>query len=55
MADTSVKQQIVDILKESTNVLVTVNSSPTVDELSAAIGTTLLINKMNKRYKARQG
>lgn len=52
MADTSVKQQIVDILKESTNVLVTVNANPSVDELSAALATTLLINKMNKHATA---
>lgn len=52
MADTSVKQQIVDILKESSNVLVTVNANPSVDELSAALATTLLINKMNKHATA---
>ena len=49
MADTSVKQQIVDKIKDSNNVLVTVNSNPSVDELSAALGITLLINKLNKQ------
>ncbi len=48
MTDTSVKQQIVDKLKDSSNILVTVNTNPTVDELSAALGITLLINKLNK-------
>jgi len=52
MADTPVKQQIVDVLKDSTNVLVTVNANPSVDELSAALGITLLINKMNKHATA---
>ena len=44
--------QIVDKLKECDNVLVTVNSSPSVDELSAALGITLLINKINKHATA---
>lgn len=52
MAEPSVKQQIVDLLRDSTNVLVTVNTDPSVDELSAALGITLLINKMNKHATA---
>jgi nanoRNase/pAp phosphatase (c-di-AMP/oligoRNAs hydrolase) len=52
MADTSVKQQIVDKLKDSSNILVTVNSDPSVDELSAALGITLLLNKLNKHATA---
>ena len=52
MADASVKQQIVDKLKDSSNILVTVNSNPSVDELSAALGLTLLINKLNKHATA---
>lgn len=52
MADTSVKQQIIDKLKDSNNVLVTVSSSPSVDELSAALGITLLLNKLNKHATA---
>ena len=46
MAD--VLKQIVEKVKESNNILVTVNSNPSVDELSAALGITLLINKLNK-------
>ena len=52
MADASVKQQIVDKLKDSNNILVTVNANPSVDELSAALGLTLLINKLNKHATA---
>jgi hypothetical protein len=52
MADTSVKQQIVDKIKDSNNVLVTVSSNPTVDELSAALAITLLINKLDKHATA---
>jgi hypothetical protein len=52
MADTSVKQQIVDRLKDSSTILVTVNSNPSVDELSAALGITLLLNKLNKHATA---
>lgn len=46
------KQQIIDQLKDVENVLVTVNRNPTVDELSAALGLTLLINKLNKHATA---
>ncbi len=52
MADISVKQQIIDKLKDSNNVLVTVSSNPSVDELSAALGITLLLNKLNKHATA---
>ncbi|MGB2687285.1 MAG: hypothetical protein WBC12_04570 [Candidatus Saccharimonas aalborgensis] len=52
MADTGIKQQIVDKIKDSSNILVTVNSNPSVDELSAALGITLLINKLNKHATA---
>ncbi len=52
MSDQSAKQQIVDKLRDVDTVLVTVNSSPTVDELSAALGFTLLINKLNKHATA---
>lgn len=52
MSDQSVKQQISDKLKDVENVLVTVSSSPSVDELSAALGFTLLLNKLNKHATA---
>jgi nanoRNase/pAp phosphatase (c-di-AMP/oligoRNAs hydrolase) len=46
------RTQIVDRLKQSTNVLITVNSNPTVDQLAACIGVTLLLNKMGKHATA---
>lgn len=41
-------QQVIKELKEANNVLVTVKSSPSVDELSAAVGLTLALNKADK-------
>lgn len=52
MSDVGAKQQIVDKIKNSTNILVTVSSDPSVDELSAALGLTLLLNKMKKHATA---
>lgn len=52
MADSSVKKQIVEKVKDSNNILVTVNTSPTLDELSAALGITLLLNKLDKHATA---
>lgn len=52
MADTNVLKQIADKLKDSSNVLVTVNTNPSVDELSAALAITLFLNKLNKHATA---
>lgn len=52
MNDGNAKQQIVEKIKNSTNILVTVSSDPSVDELSAALGLTSLLNKMNKHATA---
>lgn len=52
MNDTGAKQQIVDKIKDSSNILVTVSTNPSVDELSAALGLTLVLNKMNKHGTA---
>jgi len=41
-------QEIVSTLNNANNVLVTVKNSPSVDELSAAIGLTLALNKADK-------
>lgn len=46
------KQELVKKLRESNNILVTVSSNPSVDQLSAAIGLTLLLNKMKKHATA---
>jgi hypothetical protein len=52
MNDTGAKQQIVDKIKDSSNILVTVSKNPSVDELSAALGLTILLNKMKKHATA---
>ncbi len=52
MADTSIQKQIIEKIKDSNNVLVTVSSGPTVDQLSAALGITLLLNKIGKHTTA---
>ena len=46
------KQLAVERIKEATNILVTVSKNPTVDQLSACIGFTLLLNKLGKHATA---
>lgn len=46
------RQQIVDAIKSTDNILVTVSSNPTVDELSAALGLTIILNNLDKRASA---
>lgn len=46
------KQQLIARLKEANNVLVTVSKNPTVDQLSAALGITLALNKLKKHATA---
>ncbi len=48
----SPKNQITDRLKQANNVLVTVSANPSVDQLAAAIGLTLLLNKLGKHATA---
>lgn len=48
----SAKQQIIQQVKDVTNILVTVNNNPSVDELSAALGLTLFLNKLGKHATA---
>jgi hypothetical protein len=52
MNDGNAKQQIVEKIKNSSNILVTVSTDPSVDELSAALGLTVLLNNMNKHATA---
>ena len=52
MSDSSTRQQVVEKLKQFTNILVTVSKDPTVDSLSAAIGLTELLNKIDKHTTA---
>lgn len=46
------RQQIVDSIKNSSNILVTVSTNPSVDELSAALGLTIVLNNLDKRATA---
>ena len=48
----SSRQQIVEKIKNSTNILVTVSNSPSVDELSAALGLTSMLNGLKKHATA---
>lgn len=52
MNDANARQQIVDSIKTNNNVLVTVSTNPSVDELSAALGLTILIDNLGKRGTA---
>jgi hypothetical protein len=51
-AEPSAKQQIVEKIKSSTNILVTVGTNPSVDALSAALSLTLMLNRLNKHATA---
>lgn len=48
----SIKQQAVEHLKNANNVLVTVSTNPSVDQLAACIGLTLMMNKLDKHATA---
>lgn len=52
MDDIKAKQQIVEKITASTNILVTVSNDPSVDALSAALGLTLLLDKLDKHVTA---
>jgi hypothetical protein len=45
-------KQIIDRLKDANNVLITVSSNPSVDQLAACIGLTIALNKLNKHATA---
>lgn len=46
------RTELVEKLRTANNVLVTVSSNPTVDQLAAAIGITLVLNKLDKHATA---
>lgn len=46
------QKQLIAKLKEAQNVLVTVSKNPSVDQLAAAIGMTLALNKLDKHATA---
>ncbi len=48
----SAKKQLADKAKSATNILVTVSRDPSVDQLAACIGLTLLFNKLDKHTAA---
>jgi hypothetical protein len=50
--DNNAKSQAIEQIKKAQNVLVTVSDNPSVDQLSASIGFTLLLNKLNKHATA---
>ena len=52
MDPAAAKQQVVDKIRQASNVLVTVSTNPTVDQLAACVGLTLLLNKMQKHATA---
>lgn len=52
MDDVKAKQQIVEKIKASTSILVTVSNDPSVDALSAALGLTLILDKLDKHPTA---
>jgi hypothetical protein len=52
MDPAAAKQQIAERVKQASKFLVTVNANPTVDQLAACIGLTLLLNKMDKHATA---
>lgn len=46
------KQQVIDRIKQATNILVAVSANPSVDQLAAAIGLTLILNDVGKHATA---
>ncbi len=44
----NVKNELIDKIKTSSNVLITVNKNPSIDQLAAGIGLSLILNKMDK-------
>ncbi|NCS83093.1 hypothetical protein GW746_01605, partial [Candidatus Saccharibacteria bacterium] len=48
MDDIKLKNEVIEKIKASTNILVTVSNDPSVDALSAALGLTMALDKMKK-------
>ncbi|HVI69149.1 MAG TPA: hypothetical protein VM581_01705 [Magnetospirillaceae bacterium] len=46
------RQQVVERIRQSTSILVAVGNNPSVDALAAALGLSLMLNKMNKHATA---
>ena len=52
MDQAAAKQQVVERIKQASNILVTVSNNPSVDQLAACIGMTLFLNKLEKHATA---
>jgi hypothetical protein len=52
METSNPKSSLVDAIKKSTNILVTVSHNPSVDALAAALGFSLMLNKLEKHATA---
>jgi hypothetical protein len=50
--DAQARTQVIERVKQSTNILITVSNNPSVDQLAACIGLTLLLNKVGKHATA---
>lgn len=48
----SQKQQVVDRIKQANNILVTVSANPSVDQLAACVGLTIMLNELGKHATA---
>jgi hypothetical protein len=48
----SQKQSAIDRIKQANNILVTVSANPTVDQLAACLGLTLMLDKLEKHATA---
>lgn len=51
-AESKIKQQVIDKIKSSTNILVTISRDPSVDDITALIGLNVMLNKMDKHATA---
>lgn len=50
--DAQVKNQVIERIRQANNILVTVSTDPSVDQLATCVGLTLLLNKMEKQATA---
>lgn len=50
--DAAAKQQIIERVRQASNILVTVSQNPSVDQLASCIGLTLLLNRLDKHATA---
>lgn len=48
----SQKQSVIDRVKQANNILVTVSTNPTVDQLAACVGLTIMLNSLDKHATA---